>query len=226
MKKILLLSCFLIPSILFAQDKSVDALTVWNNYLEAIGGEDLKQIKTFESINNFGVNTKATMEVKIIYPNKHYMKISDPEGEFISIYNDGQGINIIDGKATKMSESELHSSRMSSLIFPEYYAEEQGNKIILEETIEGESETTYVISVSDEYRSMKYHISGKTWLPIKSEDMGKELILNTFITEQNITMPSKSTFIADGYEFSVELVSFKLNGKIKKSYFDISKYTK
>jgi len=197
--------------------------TVYNNYIEAIGGkETLQNVKNVVMTGSASIQGMAlSMNMKMTKDGKSAQEIKMGGNLIQKMVFDGEkGYNMAQGQKMDYSEEEIEAAKKSAGLFPELTLPESAE---LKNIQDFEGQDAYVVQLTDEVREFYSVESGlKLFKETKVEQGGQEFTTSEKYEDYTAVDGVKFPFVIVnnvGQEFEIKFEEIKLNQKLSDADF-------
>ncbi len=204
--------------------EGVTVETIFNDYIEAIGGEE--NVKEIENAVMKGkmsaMGQSLDVEMVMSQNNKSFMQISMPGMTIMKSAFDGEkGYQEMQGQRRDMAEEEVKNAQMTEYLFPELMDGSNFKLLGIESTDEGDA---YVIQITENEKSF---YSVETGLKLKEvttvEQMGQTMEstiqYGDYKVVDGVLMPYKLTQQMGPQNFEISINEIMVNQDIPASKF-------
>ena len=208
--------------------KEVNVKTIFENYLNAIGGLDeinkIKSISTIATVKIQNAPFSPTAEIKQKHPNLNSLVMTvEGMGTLMSQKFDGENGYIEQmGQKIPFEEDQINSEKEKLGLFEETYLDSNKMEIISLNPIDGKD--LYKIKVNG--KSFRYYDAATNLLIIKEETVnvaGNEITSTTKYSNykeiEGVLFPYKSEVTSGPQTVVFDITSIKLNEEIDDSFF-------
>lgn len=197
--------------------------TVYNNYIEAIGGkETLENVKNVVMTGSASIQGMAlSMTMKMTKDGKSAQEVK-MGGNVLqkSVFDGEKGYNMAQGQKMNLSEEEVEAAKKSAGLFPELTVPETA---VLKNIQDFEGQDAYVVQLTDEVREFYSVETGlKLFKETKVEQGGQEFTSSEKFEEYKEVDGVMFPFVIVnniGQEFTVQFEEIKLNQKLSDADF-------
>lgn len=197
--------------------------TVYNNYIEAIGGkETLENVKNVVMTGSASIQGMAlSMNMKMTKEGKSVQEVKMGGNVLQKMVFDGEkGYNMAQGQKMDYSEEEIEAAKKSAGLFSELNVPEDA---VLKNIQDFEGEDAYVVQLTDEVREFYSVESGlKLFKETKVDQNGQEFTTTEKYEDYTAVDGVKFPFVIVnniGQEFTIEFEEIKLNQKLSDEDF-------
>ena len=208
--------------------KEVNVKTIFENYLNAIGGLDeinkIKSISTIATVKIQNAPFSPTAEIKQKHPNLNSLVMTvEGMGTLMSQKFDGENGYIEQmGQKTPFENEQINLEKEKLGLFEEVYLDPNKMEIISLNPIDGKD--LYKIKVNE--KSFRYYDAATNLLIIKEETVnvaGNEITSTTKYSNykeiEGVLFPYKSEVTSGPQTVVFDITSIKLNEEIDDSFF-------
>ena len=216
-----------------AADLELDAQSVWNRMVEAMGGsEALRAIRSIESkgsatISAGGQPIPGTFRIVQMHPRNEYIGLRVSFG--------GQTMDVFEQKVTAtgatqfqqgmkvpLEQGSIDSMIAATHIMPEAWLDELGGTISLKGLKTMRDGDVYEISLEiPGTMPQTYLVDAETFLPVRRRVEDTEIgYADWKEVDGGIRQPSTISYVVSGQEIKVEKIEYTVNGEVDSSLFD------
>lgn len=198
--------------------------TIFNDYIEAIGGKD--KVNTVNNAVMKGTMSAmgSALDVEMIYSqrNKSFMQISMPGMTIMkSAFNGEKGYQEMQGQRKDMSEEEIKNAQLTEYLFPELMDGSKFELIGIEPTDDGDA---YVIKTTENEKTFYSVDSGLKIKDVTSFEQMGQTMQNTIKYEdykpvEGVLMPHKILQQVGPQNFEIIITDIMVNQDIPAEKF-------